>query len=112
MPLKLSQLFFSPSIKSGIMWALLQLCGTEHVIQPVLRKICNLVIRVNPPYIRSLRLFISGPFYFGEKLKRYRSPGIDQMPADLMKAGGRRTIRSEIHKLIISLWNKEELPEE
>jgi hypothetical protein len=32
------------------------------------------------------------------------------MPADLIKAGG-RTIRSEIHELI-SLWNKEELPEE
>jgi len=29
----------------------------------------------------------------------------------LIKAGG-RTIHSEIHKLIISIWNKEELPEE
>jgi hypothetical protein len=29
----------------------------------------------------------------------------------LIKAGG-RIIRSEIHKLIISIWNKEELPEE
>jgi len=29
----------------------------------------------------------------------------------LIKAGG-RTIRSEIHKLINSIWNKEELPEE
>jgi len=29
----------------------------------------------------------------------------------LIKAGG-RTIRYEIHKLIISIWNKEELPEE
>jgi hypothetical protein len=28
----------------------------------------------------------------------------------LIKAGG-RTIRSEIHKLIISVWNKEKLPE-
>ena len=28
-----------------------------------------------------------------------------------VKAGG-RTIRSEIHKLINSIWNKEELPEE
>jgi hypothetical protein len=36
---------------------------------------------------------------------------IDQIPAQLIKAGG-RIIRSEIHKLIISLWNKEELPEE
>ena len=29
----------------------------------------------------------------------------------MIKTGG-RTIRSEIHKLIISIWNKEELPEE
>jgi hypothetical protein len=46
-----------------------------------------------------------------EKLKRHISPGIDQVPADLIKAGG-RTIRSEIHKLITSVWNMEELPEE
>jgi len=29
----------------------------------------------------------------------------------LIKAGG-KTIRCEIHKLIISIWNKEELPKE
>jgi hypothetical protein len=32
-----------------------------------------------------------------EKLKRHKSPGIDQIPAELIKAGGRR-ICSEIHK--------------
>jgi hypothetical protein len=46
-----------------------------------------------------------------EKLKSHKSPGIDQIPAELIKAGGRIT-RSEIHKLIISIWNKEEFPEE
>ena len=46
-----------------------------------------------------------------EKLKNHKSPGIDQIPAELIKAGG-RTIRGEIHKLIISIWNKEELPDE
>jgi hypothetical protein len=45
------------------------------------------------------------------KLKSHKSPGIDQIPAELIKAGG-RIIRFEIHKLIISIWNKEELPEE
>jgi len=78
------------------MWVLFQLCGTEHVIQPVLRKMCNLVIRVNPPYIRSLRLFLSGAVNLEEKLKRHKSPGKDQMPAGLIKAGG-RTINSQIH---------------
>ena len=46
-----------------------------------------------------------------EKLKSHKSPGIDQIPAELIKAGG-RTIHYAIHKLIISIWNKEELPEE
>ena len=46
-----------------------------------------------------------------EKLKSHISPGIDQIPVELIKAGG-RTIRCAIHKLIISIWNKEELPEE
>ena len=46
-----------------------------------------------------------------ENLKSHKSPGIDQIPAELFKAGG-RTICYEIHKLIISIWNKEELPEE
>ena len=46
-----------------------------------------------------------------EKLKSHKSPGIDQISAELIKAGG-RTIRGAIHKLIIAIWNKEELPEE
>jgi hypothetical protein len=46
-----------------------------------------------------------------EKLKRHKSLGIDQIPTELIKAGG-RIIWSQIHKLIISIWNKEELPEE
>ena len=46
-----------------------------------------------------------------EKLKRYKSPGIDQIPAELIEVGG-RTIHNEIHKLINLIWSKEELPEE
>jgi hypothetical protein len=36
-----------------------------------------------------------------EKLKNHKSPGIDQIPAELIKAGG-RTIRCQINKHIIS----------
>ena len=46
-----------------------------------------------------------------EKLKRHKSPGTGQIPAELIKARGRR-IRFEIHKLINSIWNKKEMPEE
>jgi hypothetical protein len=42
------------------------------------------------------------------KLKRHKSPGIDQIPAELIKAGS-RTIRSEIHKLVNSILNTEKL---
>jgi hypothetical protein len=45
------------------------------------------------------------------KLNRHKSPGTDQIPAELIKAGS-RTIRSELHKLIISISNMEELPEQ
>jgi hypothetical protein len=46
-----------------------------------------------------------------EKLKSNKSPDIDQITVELIKAGG-RTIRYEISKLIVSIWSKEELPEE
>jgi len=46
-----------------------------------------------------------------EKLKRHKSPGTDRIPAELIEAGG-RTIRSQIHKLINTIWNKQILPEE
>jgi hypothetical protein len=45
------------------------------------------------------------------KLKRYKSSGVDQIPAELIQAGG-GTLRSEIHKLIKLIWNKEELPQQ
>jgi hypothetical protein len=44
-------------------------------------------------------------------LKKYKSPGSDQIPAELIQAGG-QILLSEIHKLINSVWNKEELPDQ
>jgi hypothetical protein len=43
-------------------------------------------------------------------LKRYKSPGNDQIPAELIQAGS-ETVQSEIHKLINSICNKEEFPD-
>jgi hypothetical protein len=43
------------------------------------------------------------------KLKRYKSPGVDQISAELSQAGG-ETLRSEIHQFIKLIWNKEQLP--
>jgi len=46
-----------------------------------------------------------------EKIMRRKSPCIYQITTELIKAGG-RTSRFEIHKLINSFGNKEELPEQ
>jgi hypothetical protein len=43
-----------------------------------------------------------------ENLKRYKSPGINQILADMVQAEGKK-LRSEIHKRIDSVWKKEEL---
>jgi hypothetical protein len=40
------------------------------------------------------------------KLKSYKSSGTDQIPTEFIKAGV-RTLCSELHKLICSIWNKE-----
>jgi hypothetical protein len=45
-----------------------------------------------------------------QTLKKYISPGSDQIPAELYQAGA-ETLVSVIHKLITSIWNKEKLPE-
>jgi hypothetical protein len=43
------------------------------------------------------------------KTKKYESPGSDQILAELIQAGG-EILLSEIHKLIHSNWNMEEMP--
>jgi hypothetical protein len=45
------------------------------------------------------------------KLKSYKFPGTDQIPAELIKAGG-DTLHSEVNKLTCSIWNKKELPQQ
>jgi hypothetical protein len=44
-------------------------------------------------------------------LKRFKSTGSDQIPAELIQAGG-EILRYKIHKLIKFIWNKEELPDQ
>jgi hypothetical protein len=45
-----------------------------------------------------------------EKLKRCKSTGIDQIAAEFIQVGC-RMVRSEIRKLINSIWSKKELPD-
>jgi hypothetical protein len=41
-------------------------------------------------------------------LRKYKSPGSDQIPTELIQAGG-ETLRSDTHKLINYNWNKENI---
>jgi hypothetical protein len=45
------------------------------------------------------------------KLKKYKSPGSGQIPAELIQAGG-EILMSGIQKLINSVLNKDELPDQ
>jgi hypothetical protein len=45
-----------------------------------------------------------------EYLKRFKSPGSDQIAAKLIQAGG-KILRSKIHKLINFISNKDKLPD-
>jgi hypothetical protein len=42
-------------------------------------------------------------------LKKYKLPGSDQIPAELIQAGDEMLLPA-IHKLINSIWNKKEMP--
>jgi hypothetical protein len=44
------------------------------------------------------------------KLKKFKSPVSDQIPAEQIQAGGEMLL-SAIHKLVNSIWNKEEFPD-
>jgi hypothetical protein len=43
-----------------------------------------------------------------EKLKRYMSPGTDQIPTEVVQVGG-ETLHSKMHNFINTIWNMEEI---
>jgi hypothetical protein len=45
------------------------------------------------------------------KLRKYKLPGSDHIPAELIQTEG-EILQYVIHKLINSIWNKEELPDQ
>ena len=49
-------------------------------------------------------------FFAIEKLKRHKATGVDHIPSKLIQAGGGK-LYEEIHKFIVLIWNKEELPQ-
>jgi hypothetical protein len=68
--------------------------------------------------VRQIEVYTAEPLVFGPssleveiaiaKLKKYKSPGSDQIPTEMIQAGGIMLL-SAIHKLINSVSNKEKL---
>jgi hypothetical protein len=57
-------------------------------------------------------LLVPGPSHLVvEIVEKYKSPGSDQIPAEMLQAGGKILV-SVIHKLITSIWNNEKLPDQ
>jgi sorting nexin-29 len=79
----------------------LNVCGVHDVRQMVIR---TAELLIPEPSLVEVEITI-------EKLKSYKSLGTDQIPAEFIKAGG-ETLYSKIHRLICSVWNKEELPQQ
>jgi hypothetical protein len=44
-------------------------------------------------------------------MQRYKSPGTEQIPVELIQAGG-NTLNFEIDELITSIWSQEGLPQQ
>jgi hypothetical protein len=66
--------------------------------------------------IHTAEPLVPDPSYFEfeiaiAKLKFYKSPGSDQIPAELIQAGG-EILHSKIHELINSIWNMGKLPDQ
>jgi hypothetical protein len=68
------------------------------------RDVRQIEIHTAEPLIPGIEIAIA-------KLKRYTLRGSDQIPTELIQAGG-EILRSKIHKLINSIWNKEKLPDQ
>jgi hypothetical protein len=66
--------------------------------------------------VHMAELLVPGPSHHEDKiaiakLETYKSPDSDEIPAELIQAGG-ETLLSGIHKLVNSVCNKEELPDQ
>jgi hypothetical protein len=75
----------------------------------------------NVSYVRHIEVHMAKPLVPGlsrfeveiaiAKFKNYKSPGNDEILAELNQADC-ETLLSEVHKIINSIWNKVELPDQ
>jgi hypothetical protein len=71
--------------------------------------ICQIEIYTVEPLVHATRhLYVEIVI---AKLKKYKSPGSDKIPVELLHARSERLL-SVIYKLVNSIWNKKELPDQ
>jgi hypothetical protein len=96
------------------------LADSHNILNRLKRYFSQLLNVRNVSHVRQLEVHTAEPLVPGPgrleaeiaiaKLEKYKSPGSDQIPAELIQAGGGGEILlSSIHKLINAVWNKEEL---
>jgi hypothetical protein len=88
----------------------------EELLLSVIECAYNNVSDVRQIEIQSAEPLVPGPRSLVvaitiAKVKKYKSPGSDEIPAELTQAEG-ETLLSESHKLINSVYNKAELPDQ
>jgi hypothetical protein len=96
------------------------LADPQHILTRWKNYFCQLLNVKGAGGIRQIEIHTAEPFVpepsateveiTVRNLKRYRVPGSDQIPAELIQAGRGGIFHFEIHKLIMLIWNKEELP--
>jgi hypothetical protein len=96
-------------------------CGFPHILNRWKNYFSQLLNVHNASEVRQIEVHTPKPLVPGPsrleveiaiaKLKKYKSTGSDQIPAELIQEGG-EILPSEIHKLINSVRNKEELPDQ
>jgi hypothetical protein len=96
------------------------LADSDNILNRWKNYFCQLLNVHNVNDVRQIEVHMAEPLAPGPsrleveiaiaKLKNYESPGSDQIPAELVQAGGKMLL-SAIHKLVNSVWNKEELPD-
>jgi hypothetical protein len=97
------------------------LFADSHILNKWEKYISQLLNVHNVSEVRHIKVhrgetLVPGPSHLGvgiaiAMLKKYKSPGSEQIPAELIQARG-EILLSAIHKLINSVSNKEELPDQ
>jgi hypothetical protein len=97
------------------------LADSHHILIRWMNYVSQLLNVHNVSDVRQMEVHMAEPLLPGPslleveiataKVKKYKTPGSDRIPAELIQAGG-EILLSAIHKLINYVWNKEKLPDQ